>query len=138
MTLQLSSVNLWAMLVSVLSNMFIGALWYSPLLFGNQWLKLIGKRQEDISQSDANKSMIISLIPAILSVIFLTIILKLTNAVSVGDAIVVGSIVSVGFIGMSAWNLVLYEGRSVKLAILNLGYSFVSLNVAAVILTVWQ
>ena len=138
MSLELAFFNIWAILVCFAVNMLIGALWYSPILFGNQWLKLIGKKQEDISKEDASKSMTLSMIPALFSVLFLSIILAFVNTSSLFDAILMGSLVSVGFIGMSALNLVLFENRSIKLAILNTGYSFVSFNIAAIILTVWK
>lgn len=138
MTLGIAFFNIWAVLVGVVSNMIIGALWYSPVLFGNVWLKLVGKKAEDINQEDANKSMALSLIPAALSILLLAVTLGFVNATTIVDALVVGTLASVGFIGMSALNLVLFEGRSLSLAILNVGYSFVSFNVAAVILTLWK
>lgn len=134
----LSFWNTWAVLVCIVSNMIIGSLWYSPVLFGNTWLQLVGKSPADISRADANTSLMLSIIPAALSVIFLAIILSLVNASTVLDALIIGSILSAGLIGMSALNLVLFEDRSLKLAILNVGYSFVSFNIAAVILTLWK
>ncbi len=138
MTLQVSFLNLWAILVSIISNMVIGALWYSPLLFGNIWLRLIGKKAEDISKEDANKSMMLSIIPAALSIIFLALILAFVNASTILDALIIGTLMSVGFIGMGSLNLVLFEDRSFKLTLLNVGYSFVAFNIAAVILTLWK
>jgi len=137
MTLQIESLNILAMVVCVVTNMVIGALWYSPVLFGNAWLRLTGKKAEDISKEDANKSMMLGIIPSILITVFLALLVEFVGASTVLDALVVGSLVSIGFIGMSALNLVFFENRSFKLAVLNVGYSFASLNVAAVILTLW-
>ncbi|MFZ5516669.1 MAG: DUF1761 domain-containing protein [Candidatus Zhuqueibacterota bacterium] len=138
MTLHFSNLNLWAILVCIVSNMVIGGLWYSPILFGNIWLKSINKKASDISREDANKTMMISLIPAILTVFFLAVTISFVNAVTVVDALVIGTLVSLGFIGMNLINLVLFENRSMKLTLISIGYSFVSLNIAAVILTLWK
>ena len=138
MSVQFGSLNIWAILVCILSNMIIGALWYSPLLFGNIWLKLVGKKTEDISKDDANRSMMLSIIPAALSVLFLALLLSMIKLNTILDAVLIGSIVSIGFNGMGALNLVFFEDRSLKLTILNVGYSFVSLNIAAIILSVWK
>ena len=46
--------------------------------------------------------------------------------------------VSVGFIGMHVFNLGLFEDRSVKLTILNLGYSVVTINAVAVMMAYWK
>lgn len=138
MTLQIPFFNVWALIVAILSNMILGALWYSPVLFGNTWLALVGKKAEDISKEDASKSMSFSIIPAIFTNIFLTLVLAFANAQTILDALIIGTLLSIGFIGMSAFNLVLFENRSVKLTILNVGYSIVSINIAALILTLWK
>ena len=134
MTLQISSLNICTILVGIISNIIICAFWYSPLLFGNLWLKLIGKKMADISKAAAIKSMLLGIIPAALSIIFLALVLDFANATTLTDGLFIGSLVSVGFIGMNAVNLVLYEDRSFMLALLNVGYSFVALNTAAIIL----
>ena len=138
MSLQIHFFNLWAMLVCVVLNMIIGALWYSPVLFGKTWLKLIGKKQEDISKESGNKAMMLALIPALVSTVLLALALALVNAATIADALIVGSLVSAGFIGMSVLNLVLFEGRSLTLGILNTGYAFVSMNISAIILVLWR
>lgn len=138
MTLQVHFFNIWAVLCAIASNMIIGALWYSPLLFGNVWLRLVGKKGEEIDSSDANASMALSIIPATFSALFLFLILSFAGAASVLDAVIVGSIASLGFAGMSALNLVFFEERSMKLTTLNVGYTFVSYLVAAIILTLWR
>ena len=33
--------NYWAVLVSAVASMTIGALWYSPILFGKIWMNLM-------------------------------------------------------------------------------------------------
>jgi len=138
MTFQAVSFNVWAILVCFISNMVIGALWYSPLLFGKVWLRLTGKNQDDISKEDATKSMILSMIPAGLSIIFLAVILGFTGASSLVDALIIGTLVSAGFIGMNHVNLLLFEERSILLTLVNIGYLVVSFNIGAIILTLWQ
>lgn len=138
MSLEIHFFNTWAVLAGIVTNMIIGALWYSPVLFGNYWLKLTGLKMEDINQNDANKSMMLSIFPAAITIILLAIVLGVIDAVTLLDAIIVGSLLSVGFIGMSTLNLVLFENRSMKLAILNTGYSFTAFNIAAVVLVLWK
>lgn len=138
MSLELESFNGWAVLAGIVGNMVLGALWYSPVLFGNTWLKLVGKKSEDIGKSEGNAAMALSIIPAIVTVCSLALVLGFTGASSLADALIIGSIASVGWIGMSSLNLVFFEDRSLKLTALNTGYFVVALNVAAVILTLWK
>ncbi len=132
------SINIFAVLVSIVVVMVIGALWYSPLLFGNLWLDLIGKKADDISKEDANMSMSLSVIPAVVTVFGLAILVEISSAATVFDALVAGTLASVFFSGMSSFNLVFFEDRSIKLTLLNAGYPFVAWNICAVILTLWQ
>ena len=37
-----AGINFWAVLVSAIATMVIGFLWYSPILFANPWMRLMG------------------------------------------------------------------------------------------------
>lgn len=63
-------VNYLAVLLAAISSMIVGFLWYSPLLFGKPWIKLMGYTDESL-RSAQNKmgiyyglSFILSLITA--------------------------------------------------------------------------
>lgn len=135
MNLNLADLNLIAVLIGIVSNMVLGALWYSPILFGNIWLKLMGKSSDDISKGNSNKSMSFAIIPAILMIFTLAITLLFIGAETILQGMLVASIMSIGYIGTSSFNLVLFEGRGVKITLIHLGYAFVSLNIASIILT---
>ena len=45
-----TSVNWLAVLVGTVLSMALGALWYGPL-FGQYWLKLIGKTEEELESN---------------------------------------------------------------------------------------
>ena len=45
------AVNYLAVLVAAIVSMVIGGLWYSPLLFGNVWMKLSGITQKDVEKA---------------------------------------------------------------------------------------
>lgn len=48
-------INYVAVIVAAIASMLVGFVWYSPLLFGNQWMKLRDFTKE--SMKDAEKSM---------------------------------------------------------------------------------
>lgn len=138
MAIELSYFNIWAVLVGVVIQMVIGALWYSPVLFGKIWLRLVERKSEDISREEGNKAMALSVIPAAISVFSLAILLGWINATTVLDAIIAGSVISIGLIGMNAMNLVFFEDRSIKLTLLNSGYPFVTFNLISILITFWR
>lgn len=138
MNLQLHFFNFWPILATVLTNMLTGALWYSPVLFGKQWMVLINKSPEEISKEDGNKAMMLGLIPAIFTSVFLYLLLSICNATTLWDGLAIGMIASVGFASMTLLNHVIFEGRPFKLFLINAGYAIASMNIAAIIITLWQ
>ncbi len=109
MTLELLNFNIWAALVGVLVQMMVAALWYSPLMFGNIWIQLVGIEPEKISKEAAQKSMGLSIIPAVVQVFLLAFLVSATGAKSPLDGLFIGTAASVGFMGMSFMNLVLFR-----------------------------
>ncbi len=51
MALEGATINLWAILVAAVVAHFMGALWYSPLLFGNMWMRAVGIKKGDIAKA---------------------------------------------------------------------------------------
>ena len=43
-------VNYWAILVSGVAAVVIGAVWYSPGVFGKAWMQLVGFKKEDMKK----------------------------------------------------------------------------------------
>src|SRR3989344_1004113 len=44
-------VNLWFILLAAVAQMVVGFLWYSPLLFGNLWMKLMGHTKASLEKA---------------------------------------------------------------------------------------
>lgn len=118
--------------------MVLGGLWYSNILFGKKWLNLIGKTMDEISKEESNKAMSFAFIPAIVASLALWFILSTLNISSIGYALIVSAVISVGFTAMSHLNLILFEDRKVGLTLINVGYDFISLAIGGIILTIWQ
>src|SRR5215471_7605371 len=47
MAMHLLGVNVWAVLGAAVATMVLGFLWYSPVLFANPWMKLMGYDPND-------------------------------------------------------------------------------------------
>ena len=44
-------INFIAVAAATLSSMVLGFLWYTPILFGKQWQKAVGLRDEDMDNA---------------------------------------------------------------------------------------
>ncbi len=133
------AVNWMAVLLALIAQMVIGFLWYSPMLFLNQWLKLSGKKLSDIEKE--KKDMPKTYFWMVVSTLVLTYVLshtvKYAQASTVGDALLVGFFTWLGYVATTSANSVLFEGKPFKLYLLNNGHLLLGILVGSVILTVW-
>ena len=69
MDMDLQDINYWAVLVGILANMAIGALWYSPVMFATPWIKELGTNQEEIQQPDGRiRALLTTMVGAVVAV----------------------------------------------------------------------
>ena len=59
-------INGVAVLAAAAINMIVGAIWYSPYVFGKQWMKLTGVTPQSMKES-GNKGMLAALVRSLLT-----------------------------------------------------------------------
>ncbi|ASS73690.1 hypothetical protein CIG75_00995 [Tumebacillus algifaecis] len=93
MTFELSELNVWAILLGGLLYMAFGALYYSPLLFGNTWVRANG-----LQDTYMNNPMLYvgAAIVAFASSFLIAVIVQVTGADDILSALGVG--LSVGLL----------------------------------------
>lgn len=136
-------VNWLAIIVAAIANMAIGYAWYSDMLFGKQYRKLMG-----VSESAAKpkgdfmvKMMVIGTIGALFMAFVLAHAETFAGSYLGTSGVMLG--LQTGF-----WNWLgfmvpimlasyLYEKRPVSLVIINSGYWLVAMLVMGVIIALW-
>ncbi len=96
--LDFSELNWWAILVATGAAFVLGFLWYGPL-FGQAWLKALGKTEADLQPSPT--PFVISFFTTLLSCVVLAAIMKGMALHSLGGGLLIGGLVGVGFIAAS-------------------------------------
>ena len=135
-----TTINYLAVLVCGGVHQVLGALWYSPLLFGRPWLKAMGKNEEEIkAQKPPNWiGYLVSFAGALITAFVLAHVLEAFQATSVTAGLQGGFWVWLGFVIMGGLGSVLFEGRRFALYALYNAYFLVSLLLMGIILTVWR
>jgi hypothetical protein len=136
-------VNLWAVLVSALATMVAGFLWYSPVLFANPWMKLMGYDPSDKAkvaemQKSAGPSYMMSLIASVLSALVLGKIIAVWNVTTVLEGMKIGFAVWLGFVTTVQMTNALFSKQPAKLYAINTGYQLVCYVAMGAILGVWR
>ena len=131
-------VNYLAALVAALTNCGIGMLWYSPILFGNQWMKL---SKMDPKKMDMKKEMpkifVISLTAAFVTAVVLGLFINMTVSTTLMEGLMIGFWAWLGFVATTLVTGVLYEKKSWTLYLINIGYQLVALLAMGAILVLW-
>ena len=138
--MMLAEVNYLAILVATVASFILGMLWYSPLMFGNIWLKLMGFSPAKIKagkKKGMGKVMFFAFLGTLVSSYILAQFLKIANAVTIKDGLQVGFLIWLGFTATTMLGSVLWEGKPVKLYLINAAHGLTSLLVASAILISW-
>lgn len=134
-------INLLAVLVAAVASMIIGGLWYSPLLFGKQWMKLSGMSKQKIKKAKTNgkvgRSYFISFLMTLVACYVLAHFVIYVTASTFADGAQLAFWAWLGFEVPLALNETLWGGKSFKLFVLNAAHHLVALVVAAGILATW-
>jgi hypothetical protein len=137
-----SDVNIWAALVSALALLFLGSVWYSPLMFGPIWIRLSGFDMDDRKlMTEGRKkmplNMLLSFVANTVFAIGLTLLLSAFEVATLWQALLIGLIVLVGFIMTKQLEGVLWGSQPWGLYWLNISYAVVSILAMILIVYSW-
>lgn len=133
-------VNYIAVLVASIVLFLIRMLWYSPLLFGNLWMKSSGFSKKDIDKTKKKgmgKTMLIVFITTVVMVYVLSYLLDILNYNDSISGAIIGFIVWLGFLATTGLGRVLWEGKTFSFFLINALHELVSLIVIGAILGAW-
>jgi len=130
-------INFYAVIAAAVISFIIGAIWYSPGVFGSTWMALIGKRPEDM-RSGAGQAYVGVFISALILAYVLARFISLAGAHTIGDGAQIGFWVWIGFVATTSVGGVLFAGMPPKLWSINNGFQLVSLVIIGAVLARWQ
>ena len=129
-------INIWAILVITVIYFILGALWYSPLLFGKIWAKAMNYNIDELEMKPIN--FIGAAIAAFVATFFLALLLEIIGTYNIFIGILVALIIGIGFVLTIGIYDVLYENKNIKVYLIDAGYHIVALIIAGLILGLWQ
>ena len=136
-------INYTAVLVASVVIFLLGWLWYSPVLFGNVWMKLKGmtKAQINAGKKKGMKGMLVPMIFSVISTFVMLFVLNLmieyTGALTIMDTVSVAFLVWIGFIAAPNINMVIWEKKPFALYLITTVHHLVAFILAGIILVMW-
>lgn len=137
----MNTISIWPILVASIVAFVIGAIWYSPLLFGKEWMALIGATEKDVAEAKAKgmtKSYIVQFIITVITFIVLSFAITSLNIDSAKNGAFLALIAWIGFIVPGTVGGMLWEKRSLKFALITSVSTLVCWVVGGAILGGWN
>ena len=131
-----SDINYLAVAVAAVSSFGIGALWYSPALFGKAWMRENGLSEEKIRNS--NMALIFGVSFLLSVIISFNLAAFLGKDAGLAWGLTAGGLAGIGWVAASLGILYLFERKSFRLFLINAGYQAVTYVVAGGIIGAWQ
>ncbi|WP_236975779.1 DUF1761 domain-containing protein [Membranihabitans maritimus] len=135
--MDLSTLNIWAIIVAATSNFLIGGLWYSPALFGKIWMQANGFREDDVKRGTPLKifgfTFLFSMIMAFNLAIFLN-----EESTTGAWGMMAGLLAGGGWATMAVWVIGQFERRPTSYLLVHGGYVTLSFMVMGWILGAWR
>lgn len=124
-------------MVCAVANLALGALWYSPLLFYEAWMKENKFTEEDIKRVNPAKTYSITLIFSIIISYNLAFFLG-DNKTDMAWGTTAGFLAGFGFSALIFSVVALFEQRSWKYILINGGYITIYFTLIGFILGTWR
>lgn len=132
-------INYIAVVLATLSSMVVGAIWYTPKVFGNYWMKEAGV--DPGSAGSAVRPIIVTLIVSFITAWVLAgaafISLSFYGGSFFWNSVLTGVILWAGFTAARFITHDQFDRRTTGLTVLNCAHELVTIVIMAIIIGVW-
>jgi hypothetical protein len=136
--LDFEGINYLAVAVVWLVSVVVGAYWYSPAGFGKLWAKLSGVNHLKMPEAEATKTIGFVAVSAVVQVYVLAVVLNSLNINAVGNGVLAGIVLWLGFTAATTVGNTLYQRLGWKFWWLNASYFLLVMAVNSAILVAWR
>jgi len=136
-------VNYLAIILAGVASMAVGFLWYGPMLFGKQWVKLMGYTDESMGKAkkEMGKTYTMSFVFTLIMAYVLSHVMGLSQSFYSYSPISTGLMSAfwmwLGFAMPVQATDALFGGKRKKLVAINTGYQLVSLLAMGIVISLF-
>jgi hypothetical protein len=132
-----STLNWLAILVSALAFFGLGAIWYTPAVFGKMWMQETGVTKEAAQKANMPKIMGLTLLFSFIMALNLALFMN-SPEIGVTEGAMYGFFTGFGWVAMAIFVTGQYEFRSTRYMLIHAGYNIVGLTIMGTILGAWK
>ena len=141
MDLFTTDLNYLAIIVATVAGMIVGSLWYSPVMFAQPWLRLIGKTMDELREEGHGPAvaMVIAVIGALITSYVLALVVNASSdAPDLVDGLMIGVLVWAGLVGVQTLIGTVFQARPLRLWILDSGNQLLTFAFMGLIIGAWR
>jgi hypothetical protein len=127
--------NYIAIVVLTIAAFIFGMIWYSPILFGKPWLRLMRKKKTTMKMSAG--TMIMGLINTFIMMWVLSFFITLIAQTNFTSGAVIGILLWLGFAATATFSSVLWAKKPFALWVIDNGFKLIVLLVAGGVFAIW-
>jgi hypothetical protein len=131
----LQGINWVAALIATLAGYLLGAVWYTPEVFGKAWLTSLGKHHNELGSPAV--PMTVSAVTTALTTVCLAFLLRGLGVDTLFGGLTVGIVIGGGIVFASMLSDHLFQDKPMKLLWIQGGYRFAYILLICAILGAW-
>ena len=131
-------INIFPILVATVVAFGIGSLWYSPFLFGKEWLEGRNIKEENIEKFGTIKRYVVQIIFTLISFSVLAFIISMAEVRSSTDGAFLGILAWIGFIIPSSLAGLIWKRDTFTVFLIDVVYSLLILTIGGAIVGAWR
>lgn len=135
--MDMSKLNLWAILAATVSAFVIGGAWYSPLLFHKAWMRANRFSEQDVAGGNQGKIFGLAFIFTLIMAFNLAMFLN-DDKTNMAWGATAGFLAGFGWAALGLSIVALFERRPWQYMVINGGYLTVALVVMGAIIGGWR
>jgi hypothetical protein len=133
-----AGVNYLAVLIAGVAYFIMGAIWYQHWLFGNLWLKGVGKTKEQADADFKASKLVWVLIVSLITAYGIARIISYTGATTLYDAIMLSALAAICLVITNVSLNNTMEARPCKLTLVNGLFNLVGFVIMGAIIGYWR
>ena len=136
----LPSVPILPVLAAAAAVFVVGALWYSPLVLGRQWVAAHGYTEEKIREmrASAGRAYLVSFVCYVVMAAAVSVLVMRIGVTSLKGGLKLGLFLGVGFAATLGLTANMFSEKKLSTWMIDAGYQIVYMMVMGAILAVWR